>query len=287
MREANRAARRRFGGARGVAVELPRRATPLLNAAEQARRAATSARGARERLAALRREREALGPVARRARAQLDLQIECQSVAQARRDAELTRAQENALSAQEATEQWLEDNGAALAELCAAEHELTRRRAQAHERALQAARIEPSEQLRNHLGERPERLAGREQWDHAAAALLQYEQRFGELPGPVEPSDVGRRRAWRSLQRALEPLDRDMSPTARLTLRTVWTPATTLTSIPSQARERPRPPVADPSYALSELGSPLAMMLEARRVLLGAAEGAGIVGRSGLSRNGP
>ncbi|MCA1699330.1 MAG: hypothetical protein LC790_10725, partial [Actinobacteria bacterium] len=179
--------------------------------AEKEEVAATLARDAAKRLAATRREREALGPLARRERARLDLQIERQSAAQSRCEAELARARDDRLAADAAGEQWLEQNGAALAELCASERELIRRREADYDRAIQEARIDPPDHLREHLGERPEGLAGREAWDEAAAALLHYEQRFGELPGPDEPTRSGQARAWRFLQSALRPPDQHMS----------------------------------------------------------------------------
>ena len=109
------------------------------------------------------------------------------------------------MAADAAGERWLEQNGAALAELCAAERELIRRREADYDRAIREARIDPPEQIREHLGERPENISGREAWDDAAAALLDYEHRFGELPGPDEPATLRQARAWRSLQPLLDP----------------------------------------------------------------------------------
>jgi len=127
-------------------------------------------------------------------------------------EAEFAKARADRLAAEAAGEQWLEQNGAALAELWASERELTRRREADYDGALQAARIGPADHVIEHLGSRPEDLAGREAWDYAAAKLLHYEQRFGEPPGGDEPTVSGQARAWRSLQRGLQPPDERTSP---------------------------------------------------------------------------
>jgi conjugative relaxase-like TrwC/TraI family protein len=155
-----------------------------------------------QRLGDARERREALGRFDRSGRAELDEQIARQRavLAKARaRQQELTQA---TARAQALGEEWLERNGVELAEATTIERELASRRTQLHEEAIARGAHEPASDLRELLGERPNSLLERDRWDHAAAALAGYRARYGELPGPDEPSDGPRRRAWEHTQYA-------------------------------------------------------------------------------------
>ena len=78
------------------------------------------------------------------------------------------------------------------------ERELATRRDRALADAVARAAHEPSEDLLERIGERPDSLLDAERWDRAAAALEGYRQRFAELPGPERPAarDHEQARAW-------------------------------------------------------------------------------------------
>jgi len=192
------------------------------------REAAELARGAEElrrdeqRLAAAREQREGLGRLERARRAELDQQIARQEalLAQARgRQQELTQA---TAGARAVGEEWLERNGVELAAATTIERELASRRAQLYEEAITRAAHDPASDLRELLGERPNSLLERDRWDHTAAAVEAYRARYGELPGPDEPSEGPRRRAWEQTQHATAQLDRlrpsELDPTRALEL---------------------------------------------------------------------
>jgi len=109
-----------------------------------------------------------------------------------------------------AGEQWLEAHGVDLAQATVVERELAARRDRALEDAVARAAYEPSEDLLERIGQRPDSPLDAERWDRAAAALEGYRQRFDQLPGPDRPParDHERARAWEHATE-VAPLDHE------------------------------------------------------------------------------
>ena len=159
-----------------------------------------------ERLAASRAEREQLGRLKRRERAELDARIARQeeTLAQARR-AYGERA-DSLARAEAAGDGWLERNGARLQELTLIERELAERREVAYREAIVRAAHDPSPEVERELGPRPESIAEQERWDRAAFALEGYRLRYEELPGKEPPRDPVRRVSWERARATVEEL---------------------------------------------------------------------------------
>ena len=170
-------------------------------------RRAEELRADEQRLAQARERRDELGRLERARRAALDEQIarQRQLVDRGReRHTELARA---AAAGQAAGEQWLECHGVELAQATTIERELASRRAELYEQAIVRAAHEPADDLIELLGERPDSLLERDQWDQAAAAAEGYRARYGELPDPHAPGEGPHRSAWQQARHAAAQLD--------------------------------------------------------------------------------
>jgi len=149
-------------------------------------------RRAEGRLADARAQRETLGVLARRERAEVDTRIARQEGVLAGSRADYTELSEAALAGQAAGQAWLERHGVDLEQAATVELELAARQERAWPEAAVRARYAATPELAAEIGERPDPLVEADLWDQAAAALEDYPLRNGELPEPpaIEPVEL-------------------------------------------------------------------------------------------------
>jgi len=154
--------------------------------------------GAERRLQAWRAKRDRLGVLDRKARAEIDERISRDEEVLANNRAAHSELATEVAAGQIPEEQWLEAHGVELAQATVVERELAARCDRALQDAVARAAYEPSEDLLERIGQRPDSLLDAEQWDRAAAALEAFRQRYAELPGPDRPParDHEQARAW-------------------------------------------------------------------------------------------
>ena len=164
--------------------------------------------GARDRLDAARAQRHGLGLLARRERSELDERIAHQGQVLAANQADYDERAQLVTAGRMAGDEWVERRGMELAEATVVERELLARRAELYEDAIAMAAHDPSSDLAQALGPRPDSLLERERWDQTAAAIEGYRLRYGELPEDQAPSRGPRRAEWERTRIATRALER-------------------------------------------------------------------------------
>jgi conjugative relaxase-like TrwC/TraI family protein len=196
--------RRTEGERAPLEAAIPRREEAALKAAdgEIAKRQSTLEKNEKtreqleERAAYLERERAGLGRFARSERASYAGEIAGTRQAVERLRGEEAKTAEDAKRVREGAEKpertvrrWWRGHGPSMRELVASRVELGARERGGREAKARAAAYEPSQAIREAIGERPGPLEGRKQWERVARRIESYQQRAGQRDGRLAAPD--------------------------------------------------------------------------------------------------